>query len=211
MVRARNKILFPIFIFLFLPPVGTLFGQESAPKLTQTELIAGLAELSRMGATKPFLKDSPDVYLEPDSLNKFFTDKIYERLEGNAYYGYKWDEGFTCNSNDIAIEEIKDLTGVADAAYRVALEQSLLVDGYKLNPKAACQIGICIVGIELTETPRTLPGVMVEAYLRNSSTKKSFFIRYGAGNPNGIATAMRISAAMIVSELEERNERPDSK
>jgi hypothetical protein len=194
--------------------VGSVFGQAKPPqkmsKEEKEDFLYGLAALERMSATRPFLKDSSDVYLEPKSLNKFFTDRIYQRLAGNAYFGYKWDEGFTCNSDEIAIEEIKDLTGTAIAAYRLALESSLATDGYRINPKATCQIGLCIVGVEAKETDRTLPGVMVEAYLRNASTKKSFFMRYGAGSPRGLAAAMMLSAAMIVAELEGRNERPDN-
>src|SRR5204863_7266118 len=55
---------------------------------------AYLGELARLGARRPFLTDSPDVYLEPRSLNRFFTVATYRRLEGNAYFGYHYDEGF---------------------------------------------------------------------------------------------------------------------
>jgi len=205
MELVRKLILF----LLFPASVGTLFGQAKPTEFSESDM-ALLATAARLGATHPFLDDSSDVWLEPDSLNKFFTDKIYQRLAGNAYYGYKWDEGFTCDGKEIAIEEIKDLTGTASAAYRLALEQSLIADKYQINPKAVCQIGVCIVGVEAAETERTLPGVMVEAYLRNSATKKSFFIRYGAGSPRGLAAAMRLSAAMLAAELEGRNERPDN-
>ena len=191
------------FLFvLALCPVA-LFGQETV--MSDADFRAGLGELARLGAKKPFLKDSPDVYLEPKSLNRFFTEKIYSRLEGNGYFGYRFDEGFFCGNQEISIEEIKDLTGTAEAAYRLALVQAL--ENYKITPNAVCQIGLCIVGIEAAETNKTLAGVMVEAYLRNTSTKKSFFIRYGAGSPRGLAAAIRLSASMLVAELESRRER----
>ena len=193
-------------IVLFLCPFA-LFGQSSKPVMSEAEFIEGIAELARLGARKPFLRDSPDVHLEPQSLNRFFTDRIYQRLEGNAYFGYRFDEGFTaCKEREVSIEEIKDLTGTTAAAYRFALEQALTAEGYRINPKAACQIGLAIVGIEPKETSRTLPGVMVEAYLRNASTRKSFFIRYGAGSSRGFAAAIRLSALMLVAELEGRRE-----
>jgi hypothetical protein len=192
--------IFNILFALIFCPVA-LFGQETT--MSDADFRAGLAELSRLGAKKPFLKDSPDVYLEPKSLGRFFTEKIYQRLEGNAYFGYRWDEGFTCG-NVISIEPVKDLTGATGAAYRLALEQAL--SGYRITPDAVCQIGVCIVGIEPKETDRTLPGVMVEAYLRNSSTEKSFFIRFGAGSPRGLAAAIRLSASMLIAELEARRE-----
>src|SRR3974390_2925525 len=53
-----------------------------------------LLELERLGARKPFLVDSPDVYLERRSLNHFFTEAIYRRLQGDGYFGYEYDEGF---------------------------------------------------------------------------------------------------------------------
>ena len=45
---------------------------------------------------------------------------------------------------------------------------------------------------------------MVEAYLRNARLKKSFFIRYGAGSPRGLPAAIRLSAEMLISELQAR-------
>jgi len=165
---------------------------------------AYLVELSRLGARKPFLTDSPDVYLERESLDHFFTEAIYRRLEGNAYFGYRYDEGFVFDGAQVQIEILKDLTARCSAAYRLALEMALIAGGYQIKPNAPCQIGVCIVGIEERETANTLPGVMVESYLRNALLKKSFFIRYGAGSPRGLAPAIRLSAEMLVSELEAR-------
>jgi hypothetical protein len=144
------------------------------------------------------------VYLEPKSLNRFFTMSIYRRLQGNAYFGYGFDEGFTFEGKEVQIEVLKDLTPGAScrAAYRLALEQALAAAGLEIKPTARCQLGLCIVGIEPRETSKTLPGVMVEAYLRNAHQKKSFFIRYGAGSPRGLPAALRLSAEMLVSHLE---------
>ena len=167
---------------------------------------AHLGEMARLGARKPFLTDSPDVYLEPRSLNRFFTTAIYRRLAGNAYFGYDYDEGFAFEGKAVQIEVLKDLTPGAGcrAAYRVALQQALAAESVEVKPAAPFQIGLCIVGIEARETSKTLPGVMVEAYLRNARQKKSFFIRYGAGTQRGLAAAIRLSAEMLVSQLETR-------
>jgi hypothetical protein len=165
-----------------------------------------LAELARLGARKPFLTDSPDVYFEPKSLNRFFTMSIYRRLRGNAYFGYDFDEGFTFQGRAVQIEVLKDLTpgAACRAAYRLALDQALAAAGLEIKPTAPCQIGLCIVGVEPRETSKTLPGVMVEAYLRNAQQKKSFFIRYGAGSPRGLPASLRLSAEMLVSHLDAR-------
>jgi hypothetical protein len=181
---------------------GNLFGQEV--KMTDKELSESILHISRIAAKKPFLKDSSDVLLEKQSLNRFFTDRIYEKLEGNAYFGYKFDEGFTCAKHEIFIDEIKDLTKTVGDAYRFALEQALFE--YQIKPEAVCRIGVAIVGIEAEETKDTLAGVMTEAYLLNTATKKSFFYRYGAGNPRGLAAALRLSAEMLIAELEGRYE-----
>ena len=167
---------------------------------------AHLGELARLGARRPFLTDSPDVYLEPRSLNRFFTVAIYRRLVGNAYFGYDYDEGFDFEGKAIQIEVLRDLTPGAGcrAAYRLALEQALAAADLEVKTAAPCQIGLCIVGMEAQETSKTLPGVMVEAYLRNAGRKKSLFIRYGAGSPRGLAAAIRLSAEMLVSQLEAR-------
>jgi hypothetical protein len=167
---------------------------------------AHLAELARLGARKAFLTDSPDVYLEPRSLNRFFTVAIYRRLQGNPYFGYDYDEGFHFEGKAVQIEVLKDLTASAGchAAYRLALEQALTAAGLEVKAAAPCQIGLCIVGVEPRQTSKTLPGVMVEAYLRNAQQKKSFFIRYGAGSRRGLAAAIRLSSEMLVSQLEAR-------
>jgi hypothetical protein len=165
---------------------------------------AYLLELARLGARKPFLVDSPDVYLERRSLNRFFTEAIYRRLRGNAYFGYEFDEGFRFEGKAIEIGTLKDLSPAVGcrAAYRLALEQALVARGLEVRPSAICQIGVCLVGVEPRETLRTLPGVMVEAYLRNSGQKKSFFIRYGTGSPRGVGPAVRLSAETLVAHLE---------
>jgi hypothetical protein len=211
-MRIINKYAaIPAIIALLLP--AAMKGDDAAQKVDPRTY---LTELSRLGARKPFLTDSPDVYLEPQSLNRFFTAAIYRKLQGNVYFGYRFDEGFAIDGDEIQIEIIRDLTHGAGCAtaYRLALEKALIASGKKIMPKATCQIGICIVGIEERETTKTIPGVMVEAYLRNSQQRKSFFIRYGAGSPRGLVAAIRLSAEMLVSELEVRrknNERTNTR
>ena len=167
-----------------------------------------LAELRRLGARRSFLTDSPDVYLEPKSLHRFFTERIYSKLQGNAYFGYEYDEGFLLAGNQVHLEVLKDFSRGAccQNAYRIALEQALQGQGLVINPRAPHQIGVSIVGVERQETPNTLPGVMVEGYLRNSVLKKSFFIRYGAGHPRGLAAAIRLSAEMLAAQIISRAE-----
>src|SRR5437879_7346371 len=111
---------------------------------------AHLGELARLGARRPFLTDSPDVYLEPRSLNRFFTVAIYRRLAGNAYFGYDYDEGFDFEGKAIQIEVLRDLTPGAGcrAAYRLALEQALAAAGLEGKQAAPGQIGRCIVRMQ---------------------------------------------------------------
>src|SRR5436189_123124 len=89
-------------------------------------------------------------------------------------------------------------------------------DGVKVDPRAhlgeLARLGARrpflvdspVVYLESRETSKTLPGVMVEAYLRNARQRKSFFIRYGVGTQRGLAAAIRLSAEMLVSQLETR-------
>src|SRR2546426_3150043 len=121
-----------------------------------------LLEMSRVAARKPFLTDSPDVYLEPKSLNRFFTEGIYKKLRGNAYVGYDYDEGFLLQGNTVQLEVLKDLTPERSckAAFQLALEQSLRTAGFEIKTTSPHQVGGCIVGIEPLETPSTLAGIM---------------------------------------------------
>ena len=182
------------FAIVLLMPVGVQGQGDARTQLT---------EIARLSSRKPFLTDSPDVYLEPKSLNRFFTTAIYRRMEGNPYFGYDCDEGFRLEGKAVQIEVLRDLTAseACRKAYRLALEQALTAAGLELKPSAPCQIGVCIVGMESRATDKTLEGVMVEAYLRNAQQKKSLFIRFGAGSPRGLAAAIRISAEMLVSQI----------
>ncbi|HYK89328.1 MAG TPA: hypothetical protein VE398_11190 [Acidobacteriota bacterium] len=203
MRNANHRLLYLLSalsaLAMFVPAIP---GQEHG-KVDPRQY---LAELARVGARKPFLVDSPDVYLEPRSLNRFFTEPIYRRLQGNAYFGYDFDEGFRFEGKAVQIEALMDVTpgSTCYTAYKLALERALGASGLEVRPAATCQIGVCIVGVETRETEKTLPGVMVEAYLRNVQQKKSFFIRFGAGNPRGVAAAIWLSAEMLVSQLESR-------
>jgi hypothetical protein len=203
-VNCRFGLSVMVIFALVFP--AAMQGGDTAKKADPR---AYLAELSRLGARKPFLTDSPDVYLEPGSLNHFFTGAIYRKLQGNAYFGYRYDEGFAVTGNEVQIEIIRDLTPNAgcSTAYRLALEKALTAAGLQLKPAAPVQVGIYIVGIEERETAQALPGIMVEAYLRNALQKKSFLVRYGAGSPRGLAAAIRLSAEMLISELQIREKK----
>jgi hypothetical protein len=197
MQPARGAAICGLLIVL----LGTALRAETPSKVNPRE---ALTLMARLGAKKPFLKDSSDVYLEPASLNKFFTMPIYKKLEGNGYFGYRYDEGFSYNGNEVQIAIFRDITAGKrySPAYRLAIENAISAAGLAIMPKASCQIGLCIVGIEEKENEQTLPGIMVEAYLRNAALKKSFFIRYGVGSPRGLTPALRLSAEMLIAELQ---------
>jgi hypothetical protein len=193
-----SKVLSAALLLLVAASLG-----DSQDKPTLMDPRGYLAELRRLSAKRPFLRDSPDVYLESQSLGRFFTREIYQKLRGNAYFGYEHDEGFRMEGKEIQIELLRDLTSGQpyQSAYRLALEQSLKAAAFKPKPAASHQVGLCIVGVEPKETAKTLPGVMVEVYLRNSRLKKSLFIRYGSGHPRGLPAAIRLSAEMLVAQL----------
>jgi hypothetical protein len=215
-INARAVLLVFIASALFFPVAGHSGDAAKATKNNSAKKAderAYLTELMRLGARKPFLSDGIDVYLEPKSLNHFFTVDIYRKLQGNAYFGYRFDEGFTFDGKEVQIEIIKDLSSKSGCAagYRLALEKALAAAGFEIKPKAPYQIGVCIVGIEERQTAKTLPGVMAEAYLRNAQSKKSFFIRYGEGSPRGLAAAIRLSAEVLVSELKDHGKTDERK
>jgi hypothetical protein len=204
--RRANLAMSCFASVLMALPFWVLPHQASPDRVSEPTGIdprQALAELRRLGARRPFLTDSPDVYLEPKSLHRFFTELIYRKLQGNAYFGYDYDEGFLLAGNQVQIEVLKDFSPGAccQHAYRIALEQTLQAQDLVIKPGAPHQIGVSIVGVERKETPNTLPGVMVEAYLRNSALKKSFFVRYGAGHPRGLAAAIRLSAEMLAVQI----------
>ena len=192
------------------PARAVIMAVLALPLLTQGQPHMGprqyLLEIQRVAARKPFLTDSPDVYLEPKSLNQFFTQAIYTKLQGNAYVGYDYDEGFRLQGKAVQVEVLKDVTPESSckAAFRLAIEQCLNKAGFEIKAVAPHRIGVCIVGMEPRETSSTLAGIMVEAYVRNSILKKTLFIRYGTGHPRGLAAAIRLSAELLVSQIASR-------
>ena len=163
-----------------------------------------LAELRRLGARKSFLTDSPDVYLEPKSLHRFFTERIYRKLQGNAYFGYDYDEGFLLDGNQVQIEVLKDLSRgrlLPERLPRLPWSKPSRLRAWSSSPEHPTRLA-SRSSASSGKRPRTpCPGVMVEAYLRNSVLKKSFFIRYGAGHPRGLAAAIRLSAEMLAAQI----------
>ena len=112
---VRTRTFFCLSVLTLAATARTLCAQVPDPRTV-------LAEVRRLSARKPFLTDSPDVYLERQSLNQFFTSSIYRKLQGNAYFGYQYDEGFLLLDNGVRIEVLKDLTPNAScqAAFSLA-------------------------------------------------------------------------------------------
>src|SRR6188474_2441389 len=83
MPNGRRRAILALSCFIGVLLALPLWASES-PSIDPRR---ALAELRRLGTRKPFSADSPDVYLEPRSLNRFFTERIYRKLQGNAYFG----------------------------------------------------------------------------------------------------------------------------
>lgn len=136
-IIKKGTAFWAVLGFALLSPIA-IRSEDSSKKVDPRVY---LGELSRLGARKPFLTDSTDVYLEPQSLNHFFTEAIYRKLQGNVYFGYRYDEGFVFEGNEIQIEIIKDLAPGAgcSAAYLIALKNALAAAGLEIKSKALCQ------------------------------------------------------------------------
>lgn len=186
------------FIFLFCSITFLFSLPLLAGKITEKDLIDNLPPdqklyyLAVATLSRPFLQDSPDVIKEKSSLYQFFSQKIYEKLKGNYFLGYIYDEGFSFAGDEIQLDIVKGTykTKKFLKAFKEAGRISAGKNKIKLVKNSSYGIGVALVGVQFTKTKSSLPGVMLEVYLTNRKTGKTLFYRFGTGNKGGLDKAM---------------------
>jgi len=190
-----NVILLSLIFFMS-------FAQVKKPEISREDL----EFMKAASEKKPFLESSPDPDNEPQSVNRFFTQDIYERLAGNEYFGYSFDEGFSWNGDSVSMDIIKTIpsTRLYHHAFHESFKAALLDRGLDTVSQSPFRVGLCLVGVEPVRTRETVPGVMIEVYFSNQSSGKSLFWRLGVGSRNGLSSAMVDAADLIVEMLLEK-------
>lgn len=140
----------------------------------------------------------------PETLNNYFTEPIYQRLQGNFMRGYSFDEGFSFQGDTLSISTLKSVTeGKAYLKKFVdVLNEVFLGNGIKFAEGGTrYEIGICIVSVTPKLTEISFPGLFLEVLLSDTKSGKSYFYRFGQGSKAGIEKAMIDSACMVLATL----------
>ena len=145
---------------------------------------------------------SPDMKVK-STLYLFFTKPIYDKLAGNIFKGWKYDEGFQFHGNGISIERI---TGTKKAdPYVVSLfneiKKTLQAQEITFDGASSYKLGLSIVDVMPQKTKYTLPGITCEFFLCDTKTKKSFFYRFSTGAGRGVEASLKSAALVVVSSL----------
>jgi hypothetical protein len=157
-----------------------------------------------------FLKSgTPEKY--PWSMNEFFDHSIYEKMVGNEFFGYYYDEGVVYDNpgNSIAVDTIAVLKGKGyekhkDSYTRIFLQTLKLSEKhtYRVVKEARYSLGICIVSVKERDDAESTKGIVLESYIKDRQTGKHFYHRCGTGSPGDLDRAMRLSAVRIICNFE---------
>lgn len=191
--------IFFVIIFVSLSPI-LLPGSEPG-KIDKKK--SGLSEkeqeelIKLVLRTHPF-KNSPDQKYGKETINQFFTSKIYEKLRGNLFLGYSYDEGLEFSGNRIGLDILKTTEQTQEykkvflrSMVKVFNKQTIEITG-KTGTNANTErfgLGICIVSVQPVRTKESFPGLVVEMYITDKKEKKSFFRRFYAGKLEGFEAA----------------------
>jgi len=141
--------------------------------------------LARLGDREPFLQ-SRDVERHPESLNRFFGQREYERLRGNPVYGYWGDSGFRWIGTRVAWDGIAASSASARPIRRRAWDAAFAYvakkHGLTIDRRAPIRIrGACIAAVVNPAVDEPNRGVVLEVTVDGPSGR--FWYRFGMGKP----------------------------
>ena len=205
-----KKAITIIFIIISVSMLSILL-QGSAPG-KKSKKSSGLSEKEQeelimlILRTHPF-KSSPDIKYGKETLNQFFTSKIYEKLRGNVFLGYSYDEGLEFYGYRIGLDILK--TTEQTRGYKKVFLKSMLKVFNKKTIEIIGQtgkterygLGICIVSVQPVRTKESFPGLVVEMYITDKKEKKSFFRRFYAGKLEGFEAACMDACMQMIFTL----------
>jgi hypothetical protein len=205
MPEANLRRIFFITILVLLVFLITRQSEKSIKEMGYEE---GAEKFKEITKPKRFIEtDTPQKY--PWSMNEFFDRKIYEKLTGNEFFGYHYDEGVELSGNKIAIDTIEVIKGRGYEKYLVKYIGIFLSTlkahkeyTYYVDEQARYSIGICIVSIKEKDDAESLKGVVFEAYIKDRESGKHFYHRCSTGSAGELDQAMRTSAARMIGNLQ---------
>ncbi len=197
------SILF-VIIILFIPTKGIernfMKKIDNFDFLNEKQKIRILKDVIERG---PFYKKSADLKYRPETIGKFFNEKIYKNLIGNDILGFIFDKGFHLNDKNLRISAVKFFNGTTK--YKAGFMTGLMsiFKRFKIIVKkdAGCELGVAVLDINEKGSEKSLPGITVEYYLKNLKTGKYLFHRFGTGSRKGIKYLFAEIAIIIVNSI----------
>jgi hypothetical protein len=203
---SRHPVV--VSILLILLSVSILPAVEKDLKeMSFAEASKKYQEITRV---KSFLKtDAPREY--PWSMNEFFDNSIYEKLVGNEFFGYYYDEGVNYDNpgNIIAIDTLAVIKGRGYEKYKSRYTRIFLQTlkqsekyTYHVRKEARYSIGICIVSVKEKDDAESTKGIVLESYIKDRQKGKHFYHRFGTGSQGDLDQVMRLSAVRMLCNFE---------
>ena len=202
MKKMRNKklpyyFLLVIVVFVFVSSVQA----EDIDDLNEKQKIRLLKDVVE---SKHFLVAGSDLKLKKFTIGKFFNNKIYKKLKGNDILGYEYSDGFRNESDSIFIKTVRttEKTSHFRSDFFASLKNILKQKKIKLSKSSTTEIGIALLDVEKNNSLSTMPGALVEVYLKNRRSGKYFYYRFGTGKRTGYKNAFKDIWSIIFSILE---------
>ena len=202
-----NKIAVSFVLILMVAPA---FGKTVNPKNNRKDVFELMSNESKENLIKMFVEEYPftgskEYKNYPETLNVFFTEPIYKKLQGNFMRGYQYNEGFDFKGREIALVALKSVSEGRPYLQKFVqtVNKVFVGNGMKFvdKEKTPYEIGFCIVSVMPKLTEMTFPGVFLEVLMTNKKTGRSLFYRFGQGSKQGIDKAMMDSCAMVLATL----------
>jgi hypothetical protein len=195
MIRQKTTALF-LFVFAAswlqaIPPEDRISRLDRKQKIRLLELYL---------KDHPFISHSPDWKHAPETTNHFFTTPIYKKLKGNFLKGWEYDEGFVMESKSIQLLPVQ---GVGESRryideITVQIKRGFAKRGIKIQDNANTRLSLCLVGVEPVISPQSLPGIIIEMYVKNKRSRKAYLFRFATGKKTGLPDALKDAADIII-------------
>lgn len=201
-IEMKKEIILILWILIVATTHGISkedeYNMERFNSMTNEQKIQFVKDVIIRG---PFLEKSADPGLKPYTIGKFFNYKIYKKLYGNDILGYIYDQGFTGTSSEVSVKVFK--TTKRTRRYKSKFISTFITllkkNNIRLVKKCDIEIGIALVDVNDGISGKSLPGALIEAYLKNNKTNKYIFHRLGTGKRDGIESAFHDLLLMILN------------
>lgn len=203
--RFEMRTLIVLFVFILFSFISVESKDVSKSikdfeSLTKEQKICLIKDVIRQGS---FIETSSDFKFRPQTIGKFFNKKIYKKLLGNDILGYIYDEGLKTGSKNVYLKVIKyfNETEKYKNEFSIALKMVFKRYGIRFNKDGEVEIGIALLDVDPKISGKSLPGGMIEYYLKERKSGKYLFHRLGTGNKKGLKYAFMELAIIIVNFL----------